>query len=468
MNRLWNFNIEIALDSEKAIYLQIADAIIAAIKSKRLKPGDVLPSTRKLSEIISVNRNTLIKALDILLAEGWLVSRDRVGVFVAEVSILSKVKMVPPKAQPPLIKRPKIILDDGVPNTQIAPIKELARAYRRVFSLNSRFSILGYTNSTGCIEFRSIISQMLNHKRGMQTDANGICITRGSQMALYLTAQCLLTARDIVLVENPGYQQAWKAFKSAGAKIIPVSVDNEGIEIDKVKEILEHNSNVKAIYVTPHHQYPTTVTLSLERRLRLIELSNTYSFTIIEDDYDHEFHFEKRPVLPISSYSHLKKYVYIGTFSKVVAPSLRTGYLASSPGFVQKIGDLREIIDVQNDSMMEQAIVELIKNGDVKRHTRRAAKYYKEKRKYFKKLLDIHLRDKAMYTVPAGGLAFWIRPRKVIPISDLIKDLENSGIQVKDSFKYSFNEPINGFRLGYGSVSREDLEKVVVKLSELL
>src|SRR5690606_6910705 len=147
-----------------------------------------------------------------------------------------------------------------------------------------------------------------------------------------------------VMIENPGYKPAWKAFEYAGAKLLPVSVDKDGLLIDDVITYLKSGKKIKAIYVTPHHQYPTTVTLSLKRRLELMKLSNKYGFTIIEDDYDNEFHFGYRPVLPLSSFTEIKNYVYIGTMSKVVAPALRTGYLASNDiTLIEKVGSLRKI-----------------------------------------------------------------------------------------------------------------------------
>ncbi len=212
-----------------------------------------------------------------------------------------------------------------------------------------------------------MISQMLNHQRGMQIHEKEISITRGSQMAMFLTAQSLLTSGDCVIVENPGYQPAWQAFEYSGAKLLPVSVDEEGINVQAIEKLLSQYKNIKAVYITPHRQYPTMVTLSLSRRLRLIELANQYNITIIEDDYDNEFHFGYRPILPISSFPELNNYVYVGTLSKVVAPALRIGYLATkNQDLLQKIGSLRKIIDVHGDVIMEQAVLQLIKEGAVK------------------------------------------------------------------------------------------------------
>ncbi|WP_264790806.1 MocR-like pyridoxine biosynthesis transcription factor PdxR [Aureispira anguillae] len=468
MNRLWYFDIQIKEENKKAVYIQITDAIIAAIKNGRLKPQEALPSTRKLATIIGVNRNTVLKALDILIAEGWLISKDRIGIFAASVSIQDHRSKDKNSTLAPVHKKAVVVLDDGVPNTQIAPIKELASAYRRVFSLKSRRTILGYTGSLGGLKFRAIIAQMLNHRRGMQVSDDEICITRGSQMALYLTAQCLLTEGDLVLVESPGYRPASAVFINAGAQVMPIEVDQDGIVVEKVEQAILKHSNIQAIYLTPHHQYPTTVTLSLKRRLRLAELAQAHNFIIIEDDYDHEFHFDNRPILPIASYMAIKHYIYIGTFSKIVAPALRVGYLVASSDFIQKVGALRTIIDVQNDPIMEQAIVELVREGAIKRHIKRAAKYYKDKRQYFEGLLKTHLGDKVDYTVPTGGLAFWVRPKKEIKLSDLVANLEKSNLQIKDISNYNSTTLVQGLRLGYGSIEKEELEMAILQLSKCL
>lgn len=470
MLRPWQFEIHLDKKSNKALYIQIADAVINAIKSGKLTSGNALPGSRNMAGLLNVNRNTVIEAIDVLTAEGWLISIDRKGTFVADV--LPEI-MTGKKSEEKInstVEEPKahLVFDDGLPDSRLAPMNDLARAYREIFNRKSRWQIMGYSNEFGNTEFRKAIVQMLNFKRGMNVSLDQICITRGSQMAMYLAAHCLFSKGDFVMIENPGYKPAWQAFENAGASLLPVSVSNDGLNLDEVENYLKNNTAVKAIYVTPHHQFPTTVTMSLKKRLKLIELSNQYGFTIIEDDYDHEFHFGQRPIMPISSYSNAKNFIYIGTLSKIVAPALRIGYLASSAENIQKAANHRKIIDVQGDNIMEEAVLSLINEGKIKRHLKKTNLIYKAKRDYFENLCKLHLKDKVTFTKPEGGLAFWIVPNKEIDAEKICTALLLKGIKIMNPEKFSFKNPSNGLRLGYGSLTEEQMEEGIKALAAYL
>jgi len=473
MLRPWNIDIVLKEDDDKAIYLQIADAIIKDIHSGRLKGGEALPGSRHLAQLLQINRNTVVEALNVLLMEGWLVSKNRKGTFVSDkLPHLKELKPSLNKDTPsiPAIKKYTIQFDDGYPNSKIAPITELARSYRQIFQRKAKWQLMSYADALGDTDFRREIAQMLNHQRRMQVNENNLCITRGSQMAMYLTAQCLLTAGDHIMVENPGYKPAWVAFEKAGAKLLPVSVDDEGLVIKDVITLLKsYRKRIKAVYITPHRQYPTTVTLSLQRRLELVKLSNEYGFTIIEDDYDNEFHFGYRPIHPVSAFGELENYVYVGTLSKVVAPALRIGYMVTNDrGLIQKAGDLRRIIDVQGDTIMEQAILQLIKDGTIRRHIKKASQYYRSKRDHTASLLTKYLKDKISFTIPDGGLAFWIVPHKKVNWNKISEQLKSRGILITTPDNFSYKEAVNGMRLGYGSLSEEQLKEGIQALSKLL
>ncbi|KQB40477.1 PLP-dependent aminotransferase family protein [Flavobacterium aquidurense] len=470
MLRPWQLEIQLDKKSITALYLQIADAIIYAIKSGKLSSGNALPGSRQLAGLLQVNRNTVIEALDVLITEGWLITIDRKGTFVADVlpEIFPDKKTKLPIVVADNEVKPHLVFDDGLPDSRLAPMTDLARAYREIFNRKSRWQIMGYSNEFGAAEFRKAIAQMLNFKRGMNVSQEQVCITRGSQMAMYLASHCLLSQGDYVMIENPGYKPAWKAFENAGATLLPVSIAEDGLNLDEVEKYLKTYSTIKAIYVTPHHQFPTTVTMSLKKRLKLIELSNRYNFTIIEDDYDHEFHFGQRPVLPISSYENAKNFVYIGTLSKIVAPALRIGYLVTTPENIQKVGEHRKIIDVQGDNIMEEAVLHLINEGIIKRHLKKTNLIYKSKRDYFEGLCNQHLKGKITFSKPEGGLAFWIVPNSKIDISFVCEQLWSKGIRIMNPENFSFTDSASGFRLGYASLTEKQMEEGIIALSEYL
>ena len=472
MLRPWQLEIHLDKNSTKPVYLQIAEAIIADIESGRLKPGSALPGSRKLALSIKVNRNTVVDALDLLLSQGWLLSQERRGTFVAE-TLPDRRQRQPDHADGLSAQSPSsqlnITFDDGHPDSKIAPIDELARAYRQIFRRKARWKMMGYADELGDIDFRDALVNMLNHKRGMYIHNTQVCITRGSQMALYLIAQCLFKRGDYVAVESPGYQSAWKVFENSDATVLPIAVDREGLIVSDLQKQLQLGKKIKALYITPHHQYPTTVTLSLKRRKELVELSNTYDFLIIEDDYDYEFHFGRRPLLHLSSYGNLQKFIYVGTLSKVVAPALRIGYLVSNDTHLLKqIGELRKIIDVQGDTIMEQAVLELINDGTIKRHIRKATAHYRQKRDFMATLLDTYLKGMIDYELPDGGLAVWLSSRQEIDWSVLIERLRAKGIHIIPPEHYSYGTAVNGIRLGYGSLDDEQLEQGIKTMGHFL
>jgi GntR family transcriptional regulator/MocR family aminotransferase len=472
MLRPWKLELEIDKKLDKAVYLQIADTIISDIQSGRLQSGDTLPGSRSLSLQLKINRNTVVEAYQVLINEEWVVSKERKGIFISDKLPILQSKLDKNKSggqQKTEVNNGFLInFDDGHPDSKIAPVTELARAYRQIFNRKGKWKMMGYSSEHGDIEFRKAISQMLNHQRGMYTSENDISITRGSQMAMFLTAQCLLNNGDYVIVENPGYKPAWNAFEYAGAKLLPVSVDEEGIIVEDIIKLLNQNKKIRAIYITPHRQYPTTVTLSLARRLKLIELSNEYNITIIEDDYDNEFHFGYRPILPISSFHELKSSVYVGTMSKVVAPALRIGYLVTkNKELLKKIGDLRKIIDVQGDVIMEQAVLQLIKAGAIKRHIKKATIHYRKKRDFVHEILENNLKNIVDFKLPEGGLAFWITPKIKLNWDVITNLLLDKNIKIIHPEKYSFDNTKNGFRLSYGSLSEEQLKQSIQIIAEI-
>lgn len=196
----------------KPAYAQIADGIITAIRRGALRPGTALLGTRQLSSQLQVNRNTVVRAFEILSAEGWVSSTERHVTVVAETlpSAVRQKRHRPPQAHDEeTVRGGQIFIDDGIPDITRSPINELARAYRRIFRLKAGWQIMNISNKLGDLHFREALSDMLNRNRQMRTSARQLCVTRGSQMALFLTTHCMLKRDDVVLIENPGFRPAW-------------------------------------------------------------------------------------------------------------------------------------------------------------------------------------------------------------------------------------------------------------------
>src|SRR3954469_331494 len=353
MRRDWQFEIHVDRASPLPPFLQIARALTGDIRRGRLRPGDRLPGSRDLAGAVRVHRNTILAAYGELISEGWLEATQGRGTFVARALPGSKERSLPrdgrkralrrapfsvpggPEAyRPPVLPRGTLNLSSGAPDLRLVPAKAIGRAYRRVLARRAG-PLLTYGDPEGHPALRAALASMLAATRGLPVGAEDVFVTRGSQMALSLVARALLRPGDVVAVESFGYRPAWEAFRAAGAVLVPLPVDEDGADVAAL-EALHRNTPVRAVYLTPHHQYPTTVAPTAARRLEVLALARRERFAIVEDDYDHEFHYEGRPVLPLASADPAGVVVYVGTLSKVLAPGLRVGYLVAPRDLMER------------------------------------------------------------------------------------------------------------------------------------
>ena len=306
MLRSWNLNLTITKSSGMPIYLQVSQQIIDEIQRGRLHPSTAMPGTRELAEQLDVNRKTIVLAYDELIAQGWLTTEPRRGTFVSanlphffapkevervvELPASETTEKLSTYADTLTAKTTKdtIEFNDGIPDTRLIPVETLSKAFRHALITPLRSNNLGYGDPRGMFDLRTAISNMVNMERGLNVDVENICIARGSQMGIFLAARILTQPDDFVVVENLSYPPAREAFRSCGATILTVDVDDNGIDVTALEALCKKHP-IRAIYVTPHHQFPTTVMMTAERRLKLLLLAKKYDFFIIEDDYDHEF-----------------------------------------------------------------------------------------------------------------------------------------------------------------------------------
>jgi GntR family transcriptional regulator / MocR family aminotransferase len=481
----WKSIITIKPKSHVPVYLQIANSIIKEIKSGVIKPNVKMPGTRVLSELLKVHRKTVVNAYSELDAQGWILSRPSKGTFVNELlpemhpqklcdsKIRDKehtgysLRSIPYIHVPAKSVRHITGFHDG-PDVRLVPVEELSRAYRSVLNRRGGIHHLSYVDVEGKQLLRSVISEELNISRGMQTDAKNIFITRGSQMAVYMVTQVVIERNDNVIVGDTNYYYADRVFMNAGAKLNRVKVDEQGIDVEQIEQLCKRKK-IRAIYVTSHHHYPTTVTLSAARRMKLLSLSEKFGFIIIEDDYDYDYHYQSNPILPLASADKKGMVIYVGTLSKSIAPAMRIGYIAAPKDLITELSKLRQIIDMQGDPLMEQAVAELYVQGEIRRHMKKSLKEYKLRRDQMCGMLSDTLPDEIEFKVPEGGLAIWAKFHKKFPLPEVVAKLKNKGIILSSGLIHDTEgRKMNCTRLGFGWMNLNESAKAVELLASAL
>jgi GntR family transcriptional regulator/MocR family aminotransferase len=281
-------------------------------------------------------------------------------------------------------------------------------------------------------------------------------------MAIFLAANILVQPGDSVVMEELSYPPAREAFRRAGAEVVPVPLDEKGMDVDELEKICR-KKRVRAVYVTPHHQFPTTVCMRPERRLRLLSLAHQFDFAIVEDDYDHEFHFTHQPMHPLASDDVSGKVVYIGSLSKLLSPSLRLGYLVGPRSFIDRAGSEIMMIDRQGDPATEGAITEMIDTGELRRHTRKVMRLYGERREAFAAMLAHQLDGQIKFAVPDGGLAFWVHFD--MDLDRLASSTAKLGLTILPASAFTTTpRSIDAARLGFASMNVSELRRATDRL----
>jgi GntR family transcriptional regulator / MocR family aminotransferase len=489
--------IRIERKSGEPIFLQVVNAFMQEIRKGTLRPGSKIPSTRNLAQALGINRNTAVMAIEELSNQGWIKIIPSVGAFVnKEIPELKseKLKIGSPNhlnypVQAGFLVTPNKILekridipinnflefDEGLPDIRLAPVYELNRAYRSVIrriynkhNLNTQY--LCYNSISGNKNLRIALSNYFNATRGLQTLEGNVFTTRGSQMALYLTINTLISPLDKVIVGDTNYLLANKTLINAGAELIEIAVDDFGINTDLIEDVCKRKK-IRAIYITPHHHYPTTVTLSAERRVKLLALAEKYGFFIIEDDYDFDFHYSNSPILPLASADTNGMVVYIGSIFKGIAPGIRLGYVVAPANVIEELTKLRRIIDLQGDLIFEEGISEFIKDGELRRHIRKALAEYRNRRDLLCAMLNNKLENTITFKIPNGGMALWATFNKKINLKTLSENALKKRLVISNGESNCYNsigQKLNAIRMGFASLNPEEMEEAVDILAKLI
>jgi GntR family transcriptional regulator / MocR family aminotransferase len=473
------------IEPTETIQTQLINQFQQLIRNGILSSGQKLPSSRFLADELKIHRQTVVKIYEDLVLQGWLSSVAGKGTFISDT--LPEINPQAFSKQPkqrikagfefspkPFIVRPvvksssSLHLDDGFPDPRLAPLSELSRAYKTNISKGNLYQKLGYGDTKGVIALRSELALYLNKTRGLNIGAENILIVRGTVMGFYLSNMAFVNPNDNVAVGQMSWQSGKIGFQQAGANLIEIPTDEGGMCIEVLEEVCK-KMPLRMVYVTPHHDYPTTVIMKADRRLKLLDLAKKYRFIIFEDDYDYDFHYQSKPLLPLASADSEGLVLYSGSFTKSISPAFRVGYLVGPTEAIDHLAFHRRIIDRQGDNMLEMAVADILKDGTLERFLRKSLKTYRERRGIFSELLDTHLSDFVKYDLPEGGMSIWTKfDTKINLLATALLAFKN-GLYISDGSQFDSPQlQPNATRLGFASSNESQLEQSVEILKRSL
>lgn len=467
------------------LYRQMYDQLRAAILSGKISPGTRLPSTRTLANELGISRNTVTTAFSQLVAEGYIECRVGSGSYTAPILPEEMRKNNPPSSKPGatwivdqvLSKRGLILANASVSveriGNELLPFRAGTPALDKFpFNVWARLeaqfwrsplsSVLIYSDPAGYRPLREAIALYLQTARAVNCTAEQVMIVNGSQQALYLAGRLLLDPGDSVWIEDPGYTGFRGALIGMGVELVPVPIDSDGLDLAAG---IRRNPTAKMICITPSHQFPMGVTMTLQRRLALLNWNAHREGWILEDDYDSEFRYTSRPLASLQGLDSINRVIYVGTLSKVLFPSLRLGYMVIPLDLVPAFKAAHALVDRQSPGPNQVVLARFISEGHFVRYIRRMRKIYASRqevlvnatRKYLGDLIEIAPSDGGLHLI--GWLPPWLDDRIAS------KQALSYGIEVTPLSAYCVDPyPRQGLILGYAAFDETTIVKAVKQL----
>ncbi len=470
--------------SPAPLYRQLYEGFRDAILERRLRAGQRIPSTRSLAAELNISRLPLLNAYEQLTAEGYFQSRTGSGTFVARVPSRGR----PPTRSPLVVrgKRPVSRETDFLLAGETDPwlggwgpfrVSEPAvdrfphQVWSRLVGRHARAArrnprSLHYGDPMGHRPFREAVAEYLRTARAVHCEAEQVMAVSGSQQALSLAARVLIDPGSSVWVEEPGYPGARAVLKLRGARLMPVPVDEEGLD---VAAGVARCPDASAVYVTPSHQYPLGMVMSASRRLQLLEWASKSGSWIIEDDYDSEYRYGSPPIASLQGLDRDSRVLYVGTFSKVLFPSLRLGYVVVPSDLVDRFAAVRDATDIFPPTFPQAVLADFIRRGHFARHLRRTRALYRERRDALVEALDEELGGVLSVVGDDAGM-------HLVATSDLLRDDREVSVRAARkglwamplSSCYLGTPPRRGLVLGFGGAGVEEIRTGVRRLASVL
>jgi GntR family transcriptional regulator/MocR family aminotransferase len=478
--RRWELAVTFDKSGPEPLFLQLVTSLAEDIRRGRLVPGEALPGSRELAARLGASRNTVIAAYAELVAEGLLFATRGGGTFVAQreanlehgsaasgalgYSLGTPGPSLVPAPRPPRAGALSLVAS---PDPRVFPARALARAFGNALAPRV-LARLAHSDPRGDPALRAGLAAMLSRTRGFALTPDFVLVTRGIVQGIDFAARALVRPGDVVAVEALGYPPAWNALRLAGARLVPVPLDSGGLDVAAL-EALASREPIRAVLVTPHHQFPTSAVMSRARRSRLAALAARHRFVILEDDDDHEFHYEGKPLPPIAAAEGFSNTIYIGSLANLLPPGISAGFVLAPPAVLERLVGLRLASAAEGDAAVERAIAGLFEDGELVRHARRMRRTYASRRDALVAALQTHLRGALQFNVPDGGMAIWARVDDAIDVDAWASAGESEGVLFAPAHRFAFAGRAQPFlRLGFTSLNESELAEAAHRMGRAL
>ena len=459
---LW---LPIERSSTTPLIRQVYEHIRTQILCGTLQGGTQLPSTRELATTLHISRNVVLEAYDQLLAEGYIESRPGSGTYVAEGLRFeqgqseSAVALALPTASSPTESR-LIDFRSGLPALDLFPRKQWSQLARQVYA-QAEPAVFGYDQPEGRLELRTALARYLQRTRGVSCQPAHIVILSGATQAFLLLNRLLLASNDEIVVEDPLNYEVQLILSSSGAQLLPVPVDERGMQTD----LLPFHKRPRFIFVTPSHQFPQGGILPIQRRVQLLQFARTAGCYVVEDDYDSEFRYVGSPISSLQGLAP-EHVIYIGTFSKILSPALRLGYLVLPPELIERSRRIKRLLDLHSPSFEQLILAQFIEAGYLERHIVRMKRVYQKRRQVLITTLRQHFAHQVEIVGDATGLHLVARFPQVKFTPEIIALIERAGVRVYPVERHAMvkDRHLHDIILGYSHLSPAQIEQGVRRI----
>ncbi|HZG75127.1 MAG TPA: PLP-dependent aminotransferase family protein [Paenibacillus sp.] len=454
--------------SKTSLKEQLITQLRTKILGGDLQAGEALPSTRQLSNDLQVSRNIVLEAYDQLTAEGYLEGRTGTGTFVAQGASLDRCEIaLQPQAAETRDANPSegvISFRSGIPALDRFPRRKWARLAQEVLTYTSDRNF-GYDAPEGRPELRSAIAKYVYRARGVRCRPDQVIVTSGATQAITLVAKLCAGPGESIILEDPITNDIQTIFASHGARLVPLPVDDLGIDPSELM-LGKHRGSV---YVTPSHQYPLGSILPIPRRVQLIEYARRNGSYIVEDDYDSEFRYEGDPI-PSMQGLDPNVVIYLGTFSKILSPALRIGYMILPEPLVERCRRLKWFTDLHTPSLEQLMLARFIEDGHLERHVRNMKKLYKRKRDFVRKRLKDSFGDRVIVRGDSTGLHLIAEFPNTVFAEPLLERLYDAGVFVQPASVHAFDRTkhMNRLIIGFGHLDEQEAALGIDRLRRVL